>query len=185
MTFFCGMCGSRGFGHQIEGNQQVPSIPVIVHELRHVCIPTNRSVSFIAEFHFTTPFINLYLFISAYIQNKEIMNSYKEMYVVLKFTVVCHIILLLLAVLQCCVCVKGKLSGQGFEGCETSVLPAILCGSSTVVHLPGMPVSKVCYFRHCSWFVEIDPGFKLAYGVWVGLCINRNGPFYRAGYCSA
>jgi len=30
------------------------------------------------------------------------MNSDKELYVVLNFTVVCHIILLLLAVLQCC-----------------------------------------------------------------------------------
>jgi uncharacterized membrane protein YozB (DUF420 family) len=57
---------------------------------------------FFAAFHFTAAFINLYLFISAYKQNKEIMNSNKEMYVVLNFTVVCHIILLL-AVLQCCV----------------------------------------------------------------------------------
>jgi len=78
MTFFCGICGCRGFRHQIEGNQQVPSIPIIARELRHICVPINRSVSvsFIAEFHFTTPFINLCLFISAYIQNKEIMNSY-------------------------------------------------------------------------------------------------------------
>jgi hypothetical protein len=44
--------------------------------------------------------------------------------------------------------VEGKLSLGGFEGCETSVLPAVLCGSSTVDHVPGMPVSKVCYFRH-------------------------------------
>jgi hypothetical protein len=46
----------------------VPSIPFIAHELRRVCVPFDRSVSvsFIAEFHFTAPFFNLYLFISAY-----------------------------------------------------------------------------------------------------------------------
>ena len=69
--------------------------------------------------------------------------------------------------------VEGKLSARGFEGCETSVLPAVLCGSSTVVHLPGMPVSKVCYFRHCSWFDEIDPGFKLNMGILGIRCLGR------------
>ena len=135
------------FDIRFECDQQVPSIPVIAHELRCVCIPVNRSmsVSFFAEFHFTAAFINLYLFISAYKQNIEIMNSNKEMYVVLNFTIVCHIILLLLAVLQCCV-LKRSCLFWGFKGCETSVLPAVLCGSSPVVHLPGMPVSKVCYF---------------------------------------
>jgi len=40
-------------------------------------------------------------------------------------------------------CVEGKLSVWGFKGCETSVLPVVLCVSSTVVHLPGIPVSKL------------------------------------------
>ena len=82
MTFFCGVYGCRGFRHQIEGDQQVPSIPVIARELRCVCVPIDRSVSvsFIAEFHFTAPFFNLYLFVSAYTENKEIMISDKEMY---------------------------------------------------------------------------------------------------------
>ena len=101
------------FDIRFECDQQVPSIPVIAHELRCVCIPVNRSmsVSFFAEFHFTAAFINLYLFISVYKQNIEIMNSNKEMYVVLNFTIVCHIILLLLAVLQCCVLKRSCLFG--------------------------------------------------------------------------
>jgi hypothetical protein len=58
MTFFCDVGGSRGFRHQIEGDKQVPSIPVTAHELRCVGVPIDRSVSayFIAEFHFTAPF---------------------------------------------------------------------------------------------------------------------------------
>jgi hypothetical protein len=124
--------------------------PVIAHELRLVCIPIDRSVSvsFSAEFHFTAPFF------------KKQRNHEK------RYRNVCCI--------KLCSCmshnssagspavlfVEGKLSAQGFEGCETSVLPAVLCGSSTVVHLPGMPVSEVCYFRHSAWFDEIDPGFK-------------------------
>jgi hypothetical protein len=60
--------------------------------------------------------------------------------------------------------VEGKLPVRGFEGCETSVLPSVLVGSSTVVRLPGMLVSKVCYFRHCSWFDEIVEGL----GTWLG-----------------
>ena len=69
--------------------------------------------------------------------------------------------------------VEGKLSVQGFEGCETSVLPSVLGGSSTVVHLPGMPVSKVCYFRHCSWYGERDPGFKFNTGILGIRCLGR------------
>jgi hypothetical protein len=69
--------------------------------------------------------------------------------------------------------VERKLSVPGFEGCETSVIPVVLCGSSTVVHLPGMPVSKVCYFRHCSWFDKIDPGFKFNAGILGIHCLGR------------
>jgi hypothetical protein len=112
MTFFCGVCGCKGFQHQGEDDQQVPSIPVITHEQRCVCVPNNRSVSvsYGAEFHFTAPIFNLYLFISAYTENKEIMTSDKDIYVVSNFTVVCHIILLL-AVLQCCLWKGSCLSG--------------------------------------------------------------------------
>ena len=130
------------------------------------------SVPFIAEFHFTAPLFNLYLFISAYKENKEIVNTDIEMYIVLNITVLCHIILLLLAVLQRCLW-RRKLTVWGFEGCETSVLPAVLCGSSTVVHLPGMPVSKVCYFRHCSRLDETDPGFNLNTGILGIQCLGR------------
>jgi len=71
------------------------------------------SVSFSAEFHFTAPFFNLCLFISAYKENKEIINRDKEMYVVLNFTVLCRIIiLLLLAVLQA---VCGREVSLGFR----------------------------------------------------------------------
>jgi len=69
--------------------------------------------------------------------------------------------------------VEGKLSLGGFEGCETSVLPAVLCGFSAEVFLPGMPVSKVCCFRHCSRFDEIDPGFNLNTGILGVRCLGR------------
>jgi len=69
--------------------------------------------------------------------------------------------------------VEGELSVGGFEGCVTSVLPAFLCGSSTEVHLPGIPVSKVCYFRHCSRLDEIDPGFNLNTGILGIRCLGR------------
>jgi len=46
-------------------------------------------------------FFNLYFYVSVYKENKKIMNSNTEIYIVLKFTGVYHIILLLLAVLQC------------------------------------------------------------------------------------
>jgi hypothetical protein len=80
MTFFFGLYGCRGFRHQIEGDQHVPSIPCTANELRRVCVPLDRSVSvpFIAEFRFTAPFFNLYLFISAYKGNEEFMKSDKK-----------------------------------------------------------------------------------------------------------
>jgi hypothetical protein len=65
--------GWRGLWHQIEGYQQFPYIPVTARELWRVCVPIDRSVSvpFSAEFNFTTPFFNLYLFISAYKENRN------------------------------------------------------------------------------------------------------------------
>jgi hypothetical protein len=60
--------------------------------------------------------------------------------------------------------VEGKLSVRDFKRCETSASPAMLSGSSTVVNLPGVPVSKVCYFRHCLCFDEIGPAFQLNTG---------------------
>ena len=101
MTFFCGICGWRGFQHQSEGDRQVPSIPVTACELRCFCVPVDRSVSVYisADFNFTAQFFDLYFNISAYNENKEIMNSNKEIYIVLKFATVCYIIFLLLAVL--------------------------------------------------------------------------------------
>jgi hypothetical protein len=103
MTFFCGVCGCRNFWHQIEGTSKFLPFQLL-HMKWDVSAyqSTGQRLSFSSEFHFTAPFFNLYLFISAYKENKEIMNSYIEIYIVLNFTVVCHIILLLLAVLQCC-----------------------------------------------------------------------------------
>jgi len=92
MTFFCGIYGWRGFQHQIEGDQQVSSIPVTAGELRCVCVPVDRSVSVYisADVNFTAPFFDLYFNISAYKENKEIMNRNKEIYIELKFETVLH-----------------------------------------------------------------------------------------------
>ena len=86
---------------QIEGNKQVPSIPVTAHELWLVCVPIYRSVSvyFNTEFNFTGSFLDLYLYIIR-IKETKIMNNNKEMYIALKFTVAFHIVVLLFAVLQ-------------------------------------------------------------------------------------
>jgi len=50
--------------------------------------------------NFTGSFFDMYLYITSYQGNREDMNSNKEIYSVLKFRVVCHVIGLLLAVLQ-------------------------------------------------------------------------------------
>jgi len=42
----------------------------------------------------------MYLYITSYQGNRQVMNPNKVIYGVLKFTVVCHVIVLLLAVLQ-------------------------------------------------------------------------------------
>jgi len=64
-------------------------------------VPIDRSVSisFHAQFNFTASFF-MCIYTLMFINKKEIMNSYKEIYIVLKFTVVCYVIFLLLAVLQ-------------------------------------------------------------------------------------
>ena len=76
--------------------------------------------------------------------------------------------------------VKGKMSVQGFEGCQALGSPTVQCGSKTVDHQPGVPVLKVYYYRHCSQFAEIDQSSvwtqDLSIRYWVGLCINRNRP---------
>jgi len=114
MTFFCIILWCRDIWLQMEADQQIPSVPVIACEpWRRVCIPIygSVSVSFSAEFNFTAPFFDLYLYISAYKENKEVMDSDKEIYSVFKFTLLCHIILPLLAVLQRCQWKGSCLSG--------------------------------------------------------------------------
>jgi hypothetical protein len=59
---------------------------------------TGQCLSFGAEFNFTAPYL-IYIYILMHI-NKQIMNSNKEIYIVLKSAVVCYIIFLLLAALQ-------------------------------------------------------------------------------------
>jgi len=87
---------------QTEDNQQVISIPVIACEIWPVCIPIYRCVSviFIAEFNFTVSFFDLYLYINTYRWNEENTYSNKEIYNEFRFTVLCHAIVILLAVLQ-------------------------------------------------------------------------------------
>jgi hypothetical protein len=53
-------------------------------------------VFFSAKFNFTVSYFDLYLYSNVYNGNKEIMNSNKEVYSVLKFTVLFHVIVLLL-----------------------------------------------------------------------------------------
>jgi hypothetical protein len=65
-------------------------------------VPVYRtaSVYFIADFNFAVSFFDMYLYITEYQGNRAVMNSNKEMYSVLKFTVACHVIVVLLAFLQ-------------------------------------------------------------------------------------
>lgn len=50
-----------------------------------------------AEFKFTVSFFGFCLFINAYEGNAEIINSNKEIDSVFKFTILCHVIVYLLA----------------------------------------------------------------------------------------
>jgi len=67
-----------------------------------ICGCTNLQVSafFSVEFNFTVSLFYLCLYVTAYHGKKEIMNSNTEIYGVLKVTVLCHIIIILPAVLQ-------------------------------------------------------------------------------------
>ena len=152
-----------------------------------VCLPIYRSVSisFHAEFTFTVPFFDLYLYISVF---KETVNRNKEIYSVLKFAVVCYIIFLLLAVLQLHLwkgsCLFRVLKDVKSHG-HLPFFANLNCGSFT-----KSPYIKVCYFRYCSLFAEIDPAFQLNTGImglmfWTGLCINWNRPLLGwLDYCS-
>jgi hypothetical protein len=77
--------------------------------------------------------------------------------------------------------VKGKLSVQGFRGCQASGSLTMWCRLYTVDHPPGVPVLKVCYFSYCLWFAEKEAALQLNRGIlgmryWLELCISRNGP---------
>jgi hypothetical protein len=69
--------------------------------------------------------------------------------------------------------VKGKLSVEGFEGCEACVSTTMPCGSEIVDHPPGAHVLKVCYFRYWLWFAEIDPVLKFNTGILGIRCLAR------------
>lgn len=66
---------------------------------------------------------------------EETNNSDKEIYIVLKFTVVCHIIIVLLAVLQCCQW-KGSCLSPSMK--IVMLFSLVLCIS----------------YRICLWLVE-------------------------------
>ena len=143
-------------------------------------VPIDRSVSisFHAQFNFTASFF-MCIYTLMFINKKEIMNSYKEIYIVLKFTVVCYVIFLLLAVLQSHLW-KGSHLFRVLKDVKSRGHPpffvSLNCGSST-----RSACIKVCYFRYCSLFAEIDPAFQLNTRIlglifWTGLCINWNGP---------
>jgi hypothetical protein len=136
------------------------------HELWHVNAHSYRSVSVfcIAEFNCTALFFDWYIKFYSFMTCD--CSSVGSPSVVL---------------------VKGKLSVQGLEGCQRW-LPTILNGSWTVDHPQEVPVSKVCYCRHCPQFAEIHAAFKLNTGIlgircWVGLWINRIGPFLEGLVC--
>jgi hypothetical protein len=83
---------------------------------------------FSAEFSLTVSFFDLYFYINAHQGNKDIIMGSKEVYSVLKFYTFisrdCSSVGSPSAVL-----VKGKLSVQGFEGCQASWSTAMQCGS--------------------------------------------------------
>jgi len=76
--------------------------------------------------YFTESFLDLYLYI-IHINETEIMNTNKEIYSVLKFTVVCHIVFI------CLQSYSGISEREdvvwSFEECQASGSPAVHCGS--------------------------------------------------------
>jgi len=67
--------------------------------VKRVCVPIYRSVPiyFSADFNFAVKFFYICLYITSYQRKRQVMNSNKVIYSVLKFIVVCHVIVLLLA----------------------------------------------------------------------------------------
>ena len=101
MTFFCVMHRCRDLWHQNEGDQQVPFIRVVAHELRCVGVPIYRSVSifFCAKLNFTVSFC-IGIFSLIYIKETKEFKKNTEIYSVLSFTVLCDVIVLVLWFLQ-------------------------------------------------------------------------------------
>jgi len=136
------------------------------------------TVSFSVEFNFTAPYFDLYLYSSAYKENKlwTVLKIY--IYIVLKFAVVCYEIFLLLAVLKSHLWKASCLFGVLKDAESLGHLPfcvCLNCGPST-----RSACIKVCFFRYCSLFAKVDPAFKLNTWIlglmfWTGLCINWNG----------
>ena len=67
---------------------------------------------------------------------------------------------------------KGKLSVQSFERCQSFGSPAMHSGLLTVDHPRVVPAMKVCYSRYYSLFPEIDPAFKLNTDTVLGRAVN-------------
>jgi len=134
MKFFCVKCQCRDLWHQVEGDQRVPFIWVVTRELQRVGVAIYRSVSvfFIAEFNFTLSFLLVFL-INGYQGNKGIKKN-TEICSVLKFTVLCDVIVLLFWFLQN----SGKREAvcSGFWRMPSSrvtshAVRVLNCGSST------------------------------------------------------
>ena len=115
-------------------NQRVPFIWVVTRELQRVGVAIYRSVSvfFIAEFNFTLSFLLVFL-INGYQGNKGIKKN-TEICSVLKFTVLCDVIVLLFWFLQN----SGKREAvcSGFWRMPSSrvtshAVRVLNCGSST------------------------------------------------------
>jgi hypothetical protein len=141
------ICGCRGLWHQIEGNQQVASIPVIAHELWCVCVPIDRSVylsmlNLISQHHFL---ICIYTLMHINKQ-RNYMKSNKEIYIVLKFALVRYTIFLLLAFQQ----------SRLWKGS---------CISEVLKDVKSRGHSPFCVTSGTAHFAEIDPAFQLNTGI--------------------
>jgi hypothetical protein len=94
---------------------------------------------FIAQFSLTVSFCDLYFYINAHLGNKDIIKSSKEIYSIIKLN----------TFISCncssvgspsVVLLKGKLSVQGFEGCQSPGSPPLLNGRGTVDYPNKVPV---------------------------------------------
>jgi hypothetical protein len=107
----------------------------------------------------------MYLYITSYQGNREVMNSKKEIYSTEVYSCMsrnCSAIGSPAMAL-----VNGRILSKVLKDVKLQAHQLCIVGLKlwTIHQECLVPVLKVCYSRYCSWFAEIGPVFKLTLGI--------------------